>query len=217
MFIAGVDEAGRGPVIGPMVMAIVSISKEDEFQLQAFGVKDSKELTPKQREQLFDVIQEVSKNEVIIVPAGEIDNAVLSEETNLNWLEADYAAKLINKLKPDKVFLDCPSTNLEAFKRYMEKRINYKAELIVAHKADQLYPAVSAASVLAKVTRDREIEKIKKKLNVDFGSGYSSDPKTRDFLEQNWDNKEYQKYYRKSWATWRACKALGGQKRLGEF
>ena len=211
MIIAGVEEAGRGPVIGPLVMAIASIHEKDEFKLKALGVKDSKMLTPLQRDRLFNEIKDLCKYEIIKVNPSEIDKAVDSEETNLNWLEADKSAILINKVK---VTLDCPSTNLKAYKQYVLKKLKYKPKIVVEHKADERYTIVAAASILAKVTRDNEIKKLKVKHGVDFGSGYPSDSLTINFTRKNFDKYPF---FRKSWDTWQKAKRRGGQKSLGEF
>ncbi len=215
MIVLGVEEAGRGPVIGPMVMAAVSIEEKDEFKLDILGVKDSKELTAKQRKKLYDGILEMAKEyKTTIVGCNEIDNAVGSDETNLNWLEADKISEFINTMEADKVIIDCPSNNLTEYKRYIQKKLNKKVELIVEHKADKNYLVVGAASIIAKVIRDKEIEKIKKNHNIDFGSGYTSDPFTIQFLEKNHD-----KYpiFRKSWSSWRRVALKKNQKRLSEF
>ena len=214
MIVAGVEEAGRGPVIGPMVMVIAAVEKEDEFKLKAMGVKDSKLLTPQQRERLYHELKNMCTYEAVKVAPEKIDEAVLSEETNLNWLEADIAAELINKLRPERVILDCPSTNLEAFKEYVEKRLNYKPELVVEHKADVNHVIVGAASILAKVIRDNEIKKLKAKYKIDFGSGYSSDPTTIEFVKKNHDKYPF---FRKSWSTWQKAAEKSKQKSLQDF
>ena len=117
-------------------------------------------------------------------------------------------------MKPDKAILDCPSTNVKAYKQYVEKLLKGKVELVAEHKADVNYPVVAAASILAKVTRDREIEKIKKKVG-NVGSGYPADPVTKAFLEKNWD--KHPKIFRKTWAAYKNVAKKKGQKGLGEF
>ena len=214
MIVAGIEEAGRGPVIGPLVMAIASIHHKDEFKLKALGVKDSKMLTPLQRDRLFNEIKDLCEYKIIKINPEEIDKAVESDESNLNWLEADKSAILINKVKPDKVTLDCPSTNLKAYKQYVLKKLKYKPKIVVEHKADEKYTIVAAASILAKVTSDNEIKKLKAKHGVNFGSGYPSDPLTIEFTRENFDKYPF---FRKSWDTWQKAKRLGGQKKLGEF
>lgn len=216
MRILGIDEAGRGPMIGPLVIAAVVIDSRDEQKLLDLQVKDSKQLSPRQRGELFEKIKAAVKAyRIIQVSPQEIDEAVESEETNLNWLEADHTTALINELKPDKAILDCPSPNIKAYTAYVRKKLNVKCDIVAEHKADENYPVVSAASILAKVTRDREIEKIKKKIGENIGSGYPADPITQAFV-----GKHYQKYpeiFRKSWASYKALAEKKRQRRLGEF
>ena len=214
--ILGIDEAGRGPVIGPLVIAAVKIKDSNEKKISALGVKDSKLLTPKQREKLYyDIIKIVESNKIYIIKPKEIDDAVTSSKTNLNWLEGDYSAKLINELKPDKAILDCPSNNPKAYVDYIKKKVKAKTEIIAEHKADMNYPVVSAASILAKVTRDKEIAKIIDKLNKPIGSGYPSDPVTKKFIKENY--KEHPEIFRKSWQTYKDLVQQKQQSRLGDF
>jgi ribonuclease HII len=214
--ICGVEEAGRGPVIGPMVMAGVVMDEKDLPKLDAIGVKDSKLLSPLQRESMFEKIKDAVKAyEIVIIPASKIDEILNSDDMNLNWLEAKTSSDIINKLMPDKAILDCPSNNLNAYSNYVKKNLSKSVEIISEHKADLNYKIVGAASVLAKVTRDREIEKLKQKLNVNFGSGYPSDPYTVDFLKRNWN--KYPEIFRKTWASYKRIVDANMQKKLGNF
>jgi ribonuclease HII len=217
MLICGIEEAGRGPVIGPLVMCGVVIDEKDSLALQKAGIKDSKALTPKQREGLVDTIKGFAKRfDIIVIPPYEIDAAVESDTLNLNWLEAQKGAEIINRLMPDKAIMDCPSTNTKAFAEYMWKHLANKGlELVAEHKADVNYPVVSAASILAKVARDAEIEKIKESIGKDFGSGYPSDPKTSDFLKKNFNR--YPDIFRKSWAPYKALIGAPSQKKMSDF
>jgi ribonuclease HII len=215
--VAGIEEAGRGPVIGPMVMCGVLVEEKDEARLKSIGAKDSKLLTPRTREILYEqIIKMVKAYEVIIVQPKEIDDALMDPNLNLNKLEALTSAKIINKLKPDKVLVDCPSNNTKAYAAELRGYIDNKGIKIVAeHKADVKYTVVSAASIIAKVTRDREIEKIKERIGIDFGSGYPADEKTQLFLKKNWD--KYTGIFRKTWASYKRFVAEKKQKKLGEF
>jgi|TARA_B100001964_G_C14258516_1_gene613853 ribonuclease HII len=198
--VCGIDEAGRGPIIGPLVMCGLALKKEDEKALVKLQVKDSKLLTKEKREYLFDKIKDISyKYEIITISPDEVDRAVNGDGgLNLNWLEAHKSAEIINLLKPDRAIVDAPSNNIQKYKDYLMKLIkNKKIDLVLEHKADLNYPVVAAASILAKVTRDAEIEKIKKKIKIDFGSGYMSDPKTASFLEKYYE--KHSKLFRKSW------------------
>jgi ribonuclease HII len=215
--ICGVDEAGRGPVIGPMVMAGVLIEEENLPKLKSMGVKDSKLLTKKKREQLFEKIkQTVKQYKIIIMPPKEIDNALESDDLNLNWLEAHKAAEIINKLNPDKVIVDSPSNNCEAYMRYLKKLLhNPKSlQLICIHKADLKHLEVGAASILAKVTRDNEIEKIQKKYG-NTGPGYMSNEITQKFLKENWE--KHPEIFRQTWISYKNHKNAKFQKTLEDF
>ena len=217
MLICGVEEAGRGPVIGPLVMCGVLIKEEDEDKLKNIKVKDSKLLTPNQRERLYFKIKKIAKRyKLILLQPYEVDEALNSDSMNLNWLEADNMAKIINELKPDKAYIDCPSNNIKKFVEYLKKKIEKKnIDLVAEHKADVKYPVVSAASILAKVTRDWEIEKIKKKIKQDFGSGYTSDPRTVKFLKENYE--KYPDIFRKSWISFKTVVNNKNQRKLEDF
>lgn len=215
--ICGIDEAGRGPVIGPLVVAGVLIEKKDEPKLKQLGVKDSKELTPRVREELYSkIIKLVKKYHIIIVSPEEIDNAVDKDpSSNLNKLEGEKAVEIINKLKPGTAIIDCPSNNISNFKNFIKNKLKNNTKLILEHKADAKYPSVAAASILAKVTRDKEIEKIKKKIKIDFGSGYPSDPKTIEFVKEHY--KTHENIFRKSWQTYKEVLNKKNQTTLGDF
>jgi len=218
VLICGADESGRGPVIGPLVVCGVLIDDRDESKLKRIGVKDSKLLSAKKREELFPKIQKIAKDyKVIIVPVKQVDAALASEEMNLNKLEAQKMAEIINSLNPEKIIVDCPSNNIPQFVTYLMTHLKDKdiSKIVAEHKADVKYLIVAAASILAKVTRDREIEKIKKKIGINFGSGYPSDPRTVEFLKENWS--KYPSIFRKEWATYKEVIKSKGQKKLGEF
>ncbi len=214
MKILGIDEAGRGPVIGPMVMAGVLVDDRDQARLEKLKLKDSKAYTKKRREELFGrIITVIDKYEILIINPPEIDDALNSPSSNLNWLEADKMLELIHILRPDKVIGDCPSTNIRRFTDYVRNRLdNSKIKLAFEHKADENYPVVSAASILAKVTRDNSIETLKK-IYGDFGSGYMSDPKTQEFIKRD----HSLPIYRKTWVTWKQVSGMKSQRSLGDF
>ncbi len=201
-FVCGIDEAGRGPVIGPLVIVGVLANEEQEKNLLELGVKDSKLLTPIQRERMFDKIKGiVEKYEIIIIEPAEIDKAVGKKDgLNLNWLEADKSVEIINKLKPFQAVVDCPSNNIRQYSDYIKSRLKTNSVIIAEHKADQTYPIVSAASILAKVTRDDLIQEIKKKYKIEFGSGYMTDPLTQIFIKNNWNKFPI---FRTSWESYK--------------
>jgi ribonuclease HII len=215
MKICGIDEAGRGPVIGPLVIAGVSIDESNLETLKKLEPKDSKMLSKKRREELFDQIRAITDYYIVIVEPEEVDAALIAPELNLNKLEGIKMAETINKLHPDKAIVDAPSTNIKEFTEFMRSHLENKdTELLLEHKADENYAVVSAASILAKVTRDREIEKLNK-IYGELGSGYPSDPKTRAFLVENWDT--YPQIFRKTWATYKKIAITKKQKNLSDY
>jgi ribonuclease HII len=194
------------------------IKEEDEEKLRKINVKDSKLLTKKQRQLLYKkIIKIAEKYKIIIISPEEIDKAVKGHDgLNLNWLEANKSAEIINDLQPEKAIIDSPSNNINKYKNYLLKKIKIKSvNLVLEHKADFKYPVVAAASIIAKVARDKEIEKIKDKIKIDFGSGYMSDPKTVEFLENNYEN--HNELFRKSWLPYKDILNKKFQKKLENF
>lgn len=211
--VLGIDEAGRGPTIGPMIIAGVMIEDGEENKID--GVKDSKLLPHKKRIELDKKIRANSEFKIIEVSVREIDEALESDKLNLNWLEAHKQAEIINSLNPDKAIIDCPSPNCDKFREYLKALLkNKKIELIVEHKADVKYPTCSAASIIAKVRREEEMDKIKKKYG-NTGPGYSSNLITQKFIKENWE--KHPEIFRKTWATWQNHKKMKGQKTLEGF
>ncbi|MBW3020168.1 ribonuclease HII [Candidatus Woesearchaeota archaeon] len=214
----GVDEAGKGPVLGPLVMCGAMIDSSKLNKLNKIGVKDSKELTKKQREEIFEKLIKLPdlQYKLIIKQPKEIDEHVNSEVSSLNKLELEMNAELINDLSPDEVIVDCPDVNLEKYKTTLKTKINDKIDLKVEHKSER-HTIVATASIIAKVTRDRYIEKLKEELEIDFGSGYSSDPYTKKFIQKNWNKRIYSGIIRKSWATYKNLKKEKSQTSLLKF
>jgi len=217
MKVCGVDEAGRGAVLGPLVLCGVLIDEKDEPKLKKLGVKDSKLLTPKQRELIAEELKKIVMYQLIVVSPQEIDSNVSGENgSNLNWLEGMKTVELINILKPDKAFIDCPSPNTKAYHEYLvERLLHKKVKIVTEHKADVKYLVAAAASILAKVTRDLEVEKIKQHVGVDCGPGYMSNPITQEFLKKYWD--KHPEIFRHSWAPYKQIAGLKKQKKLGEY
>ena len=192
-YVLGVDEAGRGPVIGPMVMTIAACEIKAEMKLATLGVKDSKLLNHQKRKELQAIIKRYCEYKTIIVEPEEIDEAILSPSSNLNILEAQVTGKLINAIveklgekNVEKIILDCPTSNPKSYIIEMKKHVKTSVKLVAEHKADFKYPVVAAASIIAKVKRDELIEKIKKDYNVNIGSGYPGDATTAEFVRLNY-------------------------------
>jgi ribonuclease HII len=214
MLILGIDDAGRGPVIGPMILAGCLIDDKIEKDLRKLGVKDSKQLTQKRREFLAEKIKEMAETfEIVLATPEEIDYTNKTG-TNLNALEAIKMAEVINKINKGfnkiKVVVDCPSVGIEKWKDFLKTKIDNLSnlEVVCEHKADVNHVAVSAASILAKCTREIEMAKLKEKYGKEIGSGYCSDPLTTTFLKEHSQTYGDKGIFRKSWSTWKnACGA----------
>ena len=177
--LCGVDEAGRGSVMGPLVVGVVY--SRDDSALKAIGVKDSKKLTPKRREAMYDEILSAADHWcTVIISSEEIDEQ--RKRLSLNEIELNMFAEGTSKWKADSVYADCPDVNESAFGLRLSALLGNDVEVIARHKADDTYPIVSAASIVAKVTRDRMIEDIHREFGTDVGSGYPSDHYTMDFI-----------------------------------
>ena len=187
----GVDEAGRGSVIGPLVVcAFGSISQSD---LRQMGVKDSKDLSKKKRLELYEILTKMPHN-VIICQPDRIDNS-----GNLNDLEVELFAESLAVMPEGEIMLDACDVDADRFARNVSNLTNLSCS--AEHKADENHPEVSAASIIAKVTRDLEVEKISRRLGIDVGSGYPSDPKTKLAVKELTKGKNPHECLRWSWKT----------------
>ncbi len=220
MLILGIDDAGRGPVIGPMILAGCLVEEKTEKEFKKMGVKDSKQLTQKRREFLAEKIKEKAETfEIVLASPKEIDFAN-SKGINLNALEAIMTAKIINRInkgfKEIKVIVDCPSVSIQKWQDLLKTKIKNLSNLEISceHKADKNHISVSAASILAKSTREKEMAKIREIYGDEVGSGYCSDPLTCKFLEKHSQKYEDKGIFRKTWSTWKKAIAISKQKRL---
>lgn len=196
--ICGVDEAGRGPVIGPMVVAGVML--ESESQLEGLNVRDSKKCTPKRREKLARELHKIAKTEVMIIPASDIDT--MREGLTMNQIETKLFASIIEKLRPNIAYVDSADVNEERFGQDIKNELNFEVKIISKHGADEIYPIVSAASIIAKTNRDAEIRNIAKEIGENIGSGYPSDMVTIQFLERwIYEHGKAPPHTRLSWKT----------------
>jgi ribonuclease HII len=235
IIIAGGDEAGRGAVLGPLVVSLVSINEGKAKKLSEIGVRDSKMLSRKRREFLFDDIYSLAEDvRTYAITPEEINNAMRSN-ISINELEAIHFARLIDESEanPKKIYLDSPDVIPEKFGirvsliskkplkvngvngvRRREKSsgggnaAKAVARIIAEHKADVKYPVVSAASIIAKVTRDRAIEELEESLGFELGSGYPSDKTTIDMIRRNLDNERLLKHVRAEWKTLKLIRQL---------
>lgn len=195
----GVDEAGRGPVIGPLVVCAFAAISESE--LAELGVKDSKLLTVKKREDIYSKLIEMPHNVVICSPE-RIDNS-----DNLNQLEVELFAEALSVMPNGEIMLDACDVDAERFARNVSNLSNKECQ--AEHKADESHLAVGAASVIAKVTRDNLIKEISENLGFDVGSGYPSDPKTIEAVQKLVQGNTPHECLRWSWKT--VEKAWGGK------
>ena len=215
--ILGIDEAGRGAVIGPLVICGALIEERKLPVLVKLKVKDSKLLSALQRETLEPNIKSVlDKFEIVKISPRQID--VQRETISLNDIEAIDMCNIINKLKPDAVCIDAIDSSIKTFKARLQKYLEFTpAKMVLEHKADVKYPIVSAASILAKVERDRDIAKLEGEYGT-IGSGYPSDPVTVSFLK-SWikEHKTLPPIVRESWSTAEELKSKKKQKSLSDF
>lgn len=202
MLIGGVDEAGRGPVIGPMVLALAIAEENKIEELKELKVRDSKELSLKRREALYPKIKRILDEVVVVkVQPAEIDQFV-EGRGGLNELEAFKTAELLSTAKKqiDVIYVDAPDPNPLKYAQRIEKYLNYPPKIVAENKADAKYPIVSAASIIAKVERDWEIKKIEEKYG-EFGTGYPHDEKTIQFLKTILKGGKPPEFVRTSWST----------------
>lgn len=199
MDVLGIDEAGRGSVLGPLVIAGVIVPEKMDIVLERMGVKDSKRLTPNRRTILSRKLKKMFEYDLVVISAQDIDN-MRADGINLNEIERIGMEKILSNLNPEKAIVDAVDIKAE---RFQNKLANHTGVNVVAeHKADDNYIEVSAASIIAKQERDAHIAEI----NKDYikmggiGSGYPSDPITKKFLT-NFTYDEMPDFVRKSWAT----------------
>ena len=197
--ICGVDEAGKGPVMGPMVIAAVSV--KNAKMIEDIGFKDSKLLSSLRRLELFNLIKENYSYEIEIINVEKIDEYRIKNQLNL--LNRKAFEKVISRLNPKVAYVDAADVNEERFGREIKVNLTNPndTDVISMHKADSMIPVVAAASIIAKQTREIEIKKLKKEIG-DFGSGYPSDERTIKFLKSYFhDNSRWPPGTRKSWKT----------------
>jgi ribonuclease HII len=218
--IGGVDDAGRGPVIGPLVIAGVLIPDDQQELLRGFGVRDSKVLTPEARTRLDAKIRSTAlKISLVEAEPQEIDVFVKHGRLRrLNFLEAKMMASVLDELAPADAYVDSPDVNEPRFGSTIRECLPQHLrgmKIVSEHHADRTYPVVSAASIIAKVRRDARVHELSLQYG-DFGSGYLTDPKTMSFL-RGWREAHdgYPPIVRMSWKTIRELEAGIGQMRLG--
>jgi len=212
--ICGVDEAGRGPVLGPLI--ICGIAVESDKALKKLGVRDSKKLSPKRREELAAAIAKIAKIELVEISADEIDS--LRKHMTMNELEAKAFATIVERLSPEIAYLDAADVDEENFGRAVMVGLKCKPQIVSQHKADDTFPVVSAASIVAKVNRDRRVREIEREIGRPIGSGYQTDDTTMTFLK-DWinENGSCPPHTRQSWEPAKNLMRLKDVRRLDQF
>ena len=194
--ILGIDEAGRGSVIGPLVVGGVLVKIKKLKFLDRMGVKDSKKLSSKKRTTVSRKIKKLTEFKTITITAHEIDT-LRNNGSNLNQIETNAMTEIIKTFNPDMCCIDCIDVNEERFHNRIQ-HINHRMKVITEHKADDTYQIVSAASIIAKVERDKQLAILRKEYG-DIGSGYPSDKNTINYLKSL--NGEYPDIIRRTWNT----------------
>jgi ribonuclease HII len=210
--IGGVDEAGRGALVGPLVVAGISVKSSRLHRLAKMGIKDSKLLSPKQRRSLIPkLIDEVESICICKLTPLDVDCGV--KDNNLNLLEAQAMAVVIDNIFPDIVFIDSCDVNPVRYRKSVSKFvcINRPKKIISQHHAEHASIAVAGASIVAKVTRDLEMLRIREEYG-EMGSGYPSDKRTKEFIRK-WieKNKTPRHFIRKSWKSMKTLFDLKNQ------
>ncbi len=203
MKVLGIDEAGRGPVIGSMFIGGFVTDEEDLDRLEDLGVKDSKKLSDSRREKIRKDLGEIGGSIVEEFTASSIDS--MMEGMTINRIEIKGFARVIDQADPDKVVMDLPEPDAEEFIDKIKKSMNSDStdiEFTAEHGADDSFPVVSAASIVAKSARESHVEELHSKYGYDFASGYPHDKPTINFLERYLDQEgELPPETRRSWST----------------
>jgi ribonuclease HII len=200
-----------------MVIAGVWIDKEDESKLKELNVRDSKLVSPKKREFLAKKIKKIAKKvEIVLISAKEIDES--RKRMSLNKIELNAFVEIINKMDASEVYVDLPENGKKFGFILKQKMKNWNSKLVAEHKADVKYVVVGAASIIAKVERDRQMRELEKETGLELSSGYPADPHVVNFLKK-WleDHEEFPDFVRKSWITAHRLVGKKKQKALSAF
>lgn len=207
----GIDEAGKGPVIGPLVICGYVIDSKNNEKLRDLGVKDSKLLSPERRESIAKELKKICKDYIVIkLTPKQIDDKTL----NLNKLEIKHIQKIIDMMEHNDVIIDAIEANTEKFAEKIRHGLKNNTKIIAENYADKNHLVVGAASIIAKTERDSEIKKLHKEFGF-FGTGYPSDEKTINFLKKYFNkNNKFPDCVRNSWVTAKVIKKECQQKNI---
>ena len=213
----GIDEAGRGCVLGPMVYAGCLVHVDHEPSLTDAGVRDSKKLTAKKRGELRTLVESTAADFVIHpVSPAELD------ATSLNELGKRALVQFTARFQPDVLVFDAPVPPKQIPGYISDLRVRLTAagvradlQIIGENGADDRYACCAAASILAKTERDRLLAAIEAEAGVPIGSGYPGDPRTRKWLEAVYDpERGFPPSVRTKWETARRIVAAQAQRSL---
>jgi ribonuclease HII len=198
--VLGIDEAGRGSLVGPLVVGGFLVDADRIPELTAIGVRDSKTLSAARREEIYATLPSIGRSWAIPLPPRTVDRAV--HRGKLNDLELDAFAKVVRQARPDMAFADACDPVAERFGRRLGAASGNCCLVHARHKADRDLPVVGAASIVAKVHRDRALGRLRARLGEELGSGYPSDRETVEFVRQTLSGGgPIPSWLRASWAT----------------
>ena len=221
--VIGIDEAGKGPVLGSMfigfsIINLKSLNDLNSYQkmLKDMGVRDSKELEPSRRNHIYTKFKSNIDMKYAQLTPVLIDRNH-AQGGNLNELEVRSIVKVLEDEKPQLVIIDALTSNPLKFGDEILNRLSFKCKIISENKADKKYEMVGAASIIAKELREQELSEIRENVKFDCGSGYPSDPKTIEFLKKHYNNSEFGFIFRKCWDTYKKVANEKEQKSLSDF
>lgn len=224
-YLIGIDEAGRGCLVGPMVVAGYLIPTEEMLFLEgSVVIRDSKTLSQRQRDTALKIMRQIphSVQEIEIASVSRVDTRVARGELNELTIDMVHAilGRILSRLEPTdecRIILDSLSSDTRTYGMRYDDIVNqYKNVTVHAHtKADRDFKVVGAASIIAKTERERQIDEIKKSIEGmvigDFGSGYPGDARMVKFLRENWGQPVLKEICRQSWKPWREMmQKMGG-------
>ncbi len=198
--ILGIDEAGRGSVLGPLVVGAFACEEGCVPSLREHGVRDSKLLSAEQREAVYARLGRMGSLDSVALLPRTIDRYVA--HGGLNELELEAFAKLIRRWSPDVAYVDACDPNAERFGERLRARAGGSVRIVSRHKADRDFPIVGAASIVAKVRRDAALERLRRTAGEAIGCGYPHDPETQAcVLRHARDGGPVPPWMRRTWET----------------
>lgn len=213
--VLGLDEAGRGSLIGPMVVGGFLTTERRTPELTELGVRDSKLLTPARRTEIYARLPEFGTRCSVVLAPSRIDRYV--RRGKLNVLEAEAFATLVRRHRPTRTIADACDVNAHRFASRVAAHSRTAVRVEAKHRADRTEVVVGAASIVAKVERDLAIAALAERLGATIGSGYPSDDRTTDFVRSVLARGPAPEYVRSSWATMDRIKRTPGRAALEAF